>query len=160
MSPSGASYYCSLLTRYHTHMPTHTGRLDTYKCGGLSPVHTPEGTCVSSLCILGSLGPQLSFVMQLSLVGNGCPQHRDTHLDTETHHKFLSNNPPPTHVTHKHNSTHPGWYTVSPTHFSLPPSICVYYSLIHTLWPPWSRESEKIEPEPTCLIGLHLSKQQ
>lgn len=43
MSPSGASYYCSLLTQYCTHMPTHThhtGRLDTYKCGGLSYTHT------------------------------------------------------------------------------------------------------------------------
>lgn len=39
---------------------------------------------------------------------------------------------------------------------SQPPS----FLLVHNLWPPWSLESEEMEPEPTCLIGLHLSKQQ
>lgn len=135
MSPSGAGYYCSLLTPRCTHIPTHTHHIETlvtYKCWCFGLTHTPGGRCVRGLCFLGSRSPRLSLIMPLSPVVNGCPQLRDTQSDTETCHKL-----PPNKLKHTYTHTHThNWKWMSP--------ISIIPTQDDTKFPPHSSPSRSL----------------
>lgn len=89
--------------------------------------------------------------MPLSSVVNRRPERTGTHSDTAMHHRV---SPEHTHTQRTENGCH--LYCIIPTQNDAHTHT---HSSTHPMTPSQSQESDKTEPEPTCLIGLYLSKQ-